>query len=197
MRAHPESTGYYPPPARPALLQPARPLSVLFVVGGTNLTQYLGGTFTRAFVHTTEAALGSMLSGGSRLVVIDLDEPLIDGPEVASAAKAAQASVLVTTDTVARVPAMLKVGCDGVLLKPFPPNLLFARLGRMLRELPDSSLLRTRQMDWRATTNRIWPEIACPTCDARGAITFDFAGGRRVWYACLACEATWTGRSPE
>jgi DNA-binding response OmpR family regulator len=124
-------------------------------------------------------------------------------------------AVLVTTEQVERVPDALEAGCDGVLLKPFASNLLFARIGRLLRDrstlLHRSSALRDRSahiagkidhLRERSTllkqgTNRVWPTIHCPHCDHAGVTSFEFASHRRAWYACLQCRKVWIGKRQE
>lgn len=187
MRTHPEPTGYSVPPQRPITPQSHYNPRVLLAVGDASRNDYAGALshVVPSFPANTADAVQAIANDRARLVVVDLDEPAIDGIEVCRAAKAARARVLVTTDAVARVPAAIKAGCDGVLLKPFQRNLLAARVGRMLRN------------DGTTGTNREWPDTACPTCGHLGATSFDFASYRRMWYACLACDATWIGRRQE
>jgi DNA-binding response OmpR family regulator len=94
-------------------------------------------------------------------------------------------TVLLTTQEVDGVAAVLRAGGDAVLLKPFAPNLLHARVAR---------LARMRQLvtgRFTATTNQLWPETPCPHCHHLGVTEFDFASYRRAWYACLACGSAW------
>jgi hypothetical protein len=103
-----------------------------------------------------------------------------------------------------------------VLLKPFAPNLLYARIGRLLRARTEQQRIRTRQGQIRspyipgngdghgegdsslaATTNRVWAEVACPTCQHDGVVSFEFASHRRAWYACLECKAVWMAKRRE
>ena len=153
-------------------------------------------------------ALGRMAPA---LVVMELD--LSDGPaeEICRRAKALStpATVLVTTPQVERVPSALAAGCDAVLLKPFPPNLLYARLGRLLRarsvelrlrmhrQQAKSSHLREQRELLAARTNREWPNTHCPYCQQRGAMSFEFTSHRRAWYACLECNKVWIARRQE
>lgn len=182
------------PGPQPVPLSP----TILFAIGEAHREAYSGGAFARQFVHTTAAALQLIRAQALPVVVVDLDEPSLDGQEICRAAKATRyGNVLVTTETVAKVPAALKAGCDGVLLKPFQPNLLAARLGRTLRDIPNSVRLRARGVDWQTGTNRVWADTCCPQCGARGATSFDFSSYRRMWYACLSCEQTWLGPRQE
>src|SRR5882672_11870131 len=132
------------------------------------------------------------------LVVADLDVPGSGGIEVCREAKTLSATlpVLVTTAQTERVPEALVVGCDAVLLKPFAPNLLFARIGRLLRARSEMLRAKVRHQQLKtahltdrsegllAGTNRVWPNTHCPYCDNGGATSFEFCSHRRAWYAC-------------
>jgi DNA-binding response OmpR family regulator len=110
-------------------------------------------------------------------------------------------TVLVVTRNTGLIPDAIDAGCDGVLLKPFCPNLLFARLGRLLRARSHALRLgeagrRLHQLSGTAgvqcgTTNDYWPDLACPHCHHRGVTSFDFASHRQAWYACLTCRKVW------
>ena len=100
-------------------------------------------------------------------------------------------TVLLTTQEVDGVAAVLRAGGDAVLLKPFAPNLLHARVAR---------LARMRQLvtgRFTATTNQLWPETPCPRCRHLGVTEFDFASYRRAWYACVACGSAWLHKRQE
>jgi DNA-binding response OmpR family regulator len=136
-----------------------------------------------------------------------------DGPgeAVCRHAKASPqpSTVLVTTTRAERVPDALVAGCDGVLLKPFAPNLLFARVGRMLRaqsvalrlrahqQLAKSAHLTERTSLLTAGTNQVWPSTHCPYCQHDGVTSFDHASHRRDWYACLFCKKVWMAKRQE
>src|SRR5688500_9816458 len=128
MRTHPEPTGYYPRPARPVVPQPQPAPGVLFVVPEADRMRYASITPGATFAHNTIATTQAVAAQASRaplLVVIDLDTPGVDVLEICRAAAAARYTmVLVTTETVEKVPAAIKAGCSGVLLKPFQANLL-------------------------------------------------------------------------
>jgi DNA-binding response OmpR family regulator len=131
-------------------------------------------------------------------VVLDWDEASLSGPEVCAAARALpHTCVLVTTGDVRQAPAILRAGCHGVLLKPFAPNLLAARLARVIKETDRPWGQRSGTLPWQTGTNRVWPETACLACGKLGATSFDFSSYRRVWYACLSCDHTWLGRRQE
>ena len=94
--------------------------------------------------------------------------------------------------------AALKAGCHAVLLRPFAPNLLAARLGRLSREIPTTpNALRGLAALQLVGTNRVWPDTQCPTCHAGGAVSFEFSSYRRMWYACLGCDHVWLGPRQE
>ena len=144
-----------------------------------------------------------LVKGGASLVIVDTDVEC-DAVEVVRAARSlpAPATVLVLAPEVAIVPDVLLAGCNAVLLKPFAPNLLYTRVGRLLRAR--SALQLRAAWNERAdgggaapTTNRAWPDAACPSCDRGGAVSFEFASYRRAWYACLACKHVWVAKRRE
>ena len=102
-----------------------------------------------------------------------------------------------------RVPEALKAGCDGVLMKPFPPNLLYARIGRLLRmrakELQDRAMWQRAKSTFliehahhvMAGTNVVCHDAVCPACGQGDGVSFDAASHRRMWYACLPCGKVW------
>ena len=111
-----------------------------------------------------------------------------------------------TTADVERVPAALAVGCDAVLLKPFVPNLLFARIGRLLRTRSEWLRARLQHQSMKAAhlshrteallsgTNRVWPNSHCPYCKHSGVTSFEFCTHRRAWFACLQCRKVWIAK---
>jgi DNA-binding response OmpR family regulator len=123
----------------------------------------------------------------------------VDGAEVSAAARRfSHTCVLVITSAPDRVPAALKTGCHGILLKPFSPNLAAARLGRLCREMSSMPMAaRAAAALQQHGTNRTWPNTACPSCAQTGAVSFEFSSYRRMWYACLGCEAVWLGPRQE
>lgn len=118
-------------------------------------------------------------------------------------------AVLVITAATQKVPDALAAGCDSVLLKPFPPNLFFGRVGRLLRAYTagvsaraDSPPANSHHPSERSApqfvgTNRTWPDTRCPYCDHVGVTSFEFAALRREWYACLRCAQAWVADSPD
>ena len=149
-----------------------------------------------------------MCRASPSLVVTELALDDGSGVEICSAAKAmrAPAMVLVTTAELSRVPDALAAGCDGVLLKPFAPNLLITRISRLLRErsnqlrlqaarsLGKSAHLSERIDLLKSGTNRTWPNTQCPYCMHSGVTSFDYASMRRAWYACPACRKVWMAK---
>jgi DNA-binding response OmpR family regulator len=129
---------------------------------------------------------------GVDVIVTDIDLPDSDGIDLCRAAKRLPKppAVLVITDQVERVPDALEARCDGVLLKPFAPNLLVARIGRLVRA-------RRTPSHTVGGTNRFWPMTACPQCETQGVTSFEFASHRRAWYACSKCRKVWLGKRQE
>jgi DNA-binding response OmpR family regulator len=181
----------------------------------------LGAHYHLANSSSANAALTALARQAPLLLIADLDSSG-DGPRVCQAAKAATPSpaVLVTTAAPENVPSVLTV-CDGVLLKPFAPNLLSARVGRLLRaralglrtsavrtrsgraleklavQRAKSDHLRQRGELARHGTNVEWPNSICPYCKHRGVTSFDFISHRRSWYACPECKKVWIGKRQE
>lgn len=155
--------------------------------------------FKRYAVHTTAEALRMIETARPRVVAIDWDVPAIDGPLVCAAAlKFPLTGVLVAMASSEMAPAALKAGCHAILLKPFAPNLVAARVGRLSRELPSTpAAMRAATAMHQCGTNREWPGTACPTCNTAPAVSFEFHSYRRMWYACLACDAVWLGPRQE
>lgn len=167
--------------------------------------------------HVTPAsdvasALRELERGVPAMVITELDLPDGRGEDVCRRAKDAAArtdapTVLVTTTAPERVPLALVAGCDGVLLKPFAPNLLHARIARLLRarsmeirmralrQVAKSAHLTNPSARVSAGTNQVWPTTHCPYCSHPGVINFDHAVHRREWYACLACQKVWIAKS--
>jgi len=167
-----------------------------------------------------------LVKGAPSLVVADMDGMAEPADFIRTAKKPLKpATVLVIATDVESIPELLQAGCDAVLLKPFAPNLLYARIGRLLRARTEQQRIRTRQDQIRrpryipgngdghipgngngrgdgdsllaATTNRVWPEVACPMCQRDGVVSFEFASHRRAWYACLACKGVWMAKRRE
>lgn len=151
----------------------------------------------RVVVSTTVASARAFLARNCVDVIVT-DIQLPDGAAIhlCREAKALPKppSVLVTTAQVDRVPEVLEAQCEGVLLKPFAPNLLFARIGRMVRAR-QQNIPRGYSTAW--SFNRAWPHMRCPHCESGGVTSFEFASHRRVWYACGRCKKVWLGKRPQ
>jgi len=163
-----------------------------------DVDRFPAANFTRYPVHTTNEALRLIETARPRVVAIDWDVPEIDGAQVCGAVrKFPHAGVLVTMASPQSAPAALKAGCHAILLKPFAPNLAAARIGRLSRELPSGSAGLRAAHSLYCGTNRVWSETRCPECESPSATSFEFYSYRRMWYACLACDAVWLGPRQE
>jgi DNA-binding response OmpR family regulator len=171
----------------------------------------LRGTYRVAATGSADVAKQFLRRHAPALVVTELNLVGADGAEICREAKSQPLSppVLVTTSLTERVPDALAAGCDAVLLKPFPPNLLHARIGRLLRARGEILKNRARQHQLKAQhlgerselllagTNRVWPNTQCPYCDHSGVTSFEFCSRRRAWYACLECKKVWIAKRQE
>src|SRR5688572_8245626 len=173
----------------------ARPVFVV-AASAADVEYFPAAPFTRIAARTTVEAIRLIERWRPRVVAIDWDLPEeFDGPAISSTARqTAFTAILVTTAIPERAPAALKAGCHAVLLKPFAPNLIAARLGRLCREVPMvPAAARAAAALQQCGTNRTWPDMECPKCDHQGAVGFEFSSHRRSWYACLACDSVWLG----
>ncbi len=173
--------------------------AVVVAVAEADLEQFPTADFTRYPVRSTSEALRLIETARPRVVVIDWDVPHIDGPQICGAArKFGHTGVLVVMQKPECAPAALKAGCHAILLKPFAPNLVAARIGRLSRELPLTPITtRAAMMTHQSGTNRVWPETRCLKCNAPSATSFEFSSYRRMWYACLECDSVWLGPRQE
>ena len=170
---------------------------VLLAVPAADVPLYPSGAVPTVTAHTTAAAMEKFDRLRPRVVVVDWDDPAIDGPAICQAVTVLRSpNPMVTTAGTAGVPAALRAGCQAVLLKPFAMNLAAARLGRLCREASAALSPMVRAAVERGT-NRRWPAVACPECKAGNAVSFDHASHRRWWYACLACNHVWLGLRQE
>ena len=190
--------------------EPGAHVSILFVDPSRDdgVMASLRSRFEVVEATTAVAAIRSLKLVRPTAVVTELTLP--DGAALLICREAKQqpepAAVLVTTATPQDVPAALIAGCDGVLLKPFPPNLLHTRLARLLRErakhlrqvsyLQNQKLahLKERVEEVATGTNRIWSDTHCPSCAAGNAVSFDAAAHRQMWFACLGCRHVWIAK---
>jgi CheY-like chemotaxis protein len=164
-----------------------------------DIDRFPSSAFTRYPVFTTNEALRLIEAARPRLVAIDWDVAEIDGARVCAAARTCPyTGVLVAMAAPERAPSALKAGCHAILLKPFEPNLVAARVGRLSRELPVTpGAVRGAGSTPQCGTHRVWPGTHCPKCQRSPATSFEFQGYRRMWYACLGCEAVWLGPRQE
>jgi DNA-binding response OmpR family regulator len=193
----------------PARHPAADPVSILFVdpFADTHLPM-LRRHFEVTAVPSEEHARRALRTYQPTLVITELMLPEGDGVSLCRESKAFAVNapaVLAVTSVTERVPEVLKAGCDAVLVKPFAPNLLYARIGRLLR-------LRARAAEERAmwqrvpsnyrveqanriteSTNVVCRDACCLSCGKGGIVAFDAASHRRMWYACLACDTVWIG----
>jgi len=207
---NPRTTSYTPPSPVPT----ASVHELLIVDEESNAASYVAALRASYRVATTAAAdvaLQYLNKATPSLVMADLDLLNGDGTAICRTAKSlpTPATVLVTTSQVEGVPELLQVGCDAVLLKPFAPNLLYARIGRLLRGRSEQLRMRARRAEIGAmpfsprpdpplaSTNRTWPDTHCPACSHDGAVSFEFSSHRRSWYACLACKNVWIAKRQE
>jgi DNA-binding response OmpR family regulator len=183
------------------------------------LAPALRASYTVAVTSNAGTAREYLRRAKPLLVVVGLD--VLNGDSHATLRDARLVepppAVLVTTGRVECVPDALDAGCDGVLLKPFAPNLLHARIGRLLRarsavilaqiHRQHGDAVRARAPDAMAKsehligrsavfagTNRAWPNSRCPCCDHESVTSFEYASHRRAWYACLSCRKVWLAR---
>ena len=197
-----------------ASVSPAQAPDLLLVDGASDTASYaamLRGSYRVVTAASFDVAKQLLRRHPPALVVTELDLPGADGVEICRQAKtlAVPPSVLVTTSNAERVPHALAAGCDGVLLKPFPPNLLFARVGRLVRARSEALRLRAHQQGLKTThladrsnsllsgTNRVWPNTHCPYCNHGGVTSYEFCSHRRSWYACLECKTVWIAKRQE
>ena len=194
----------------------APPPELLLVESEENALRYtaaLRERFRVTYAPSLDAALRAIERTPPALVVTELSTggSVNGGTAICRAAKQlpVPATILVTTSEVEKVPDALLAGCDAVLLKPFAPNLLFARVGRLFRAR--ATELRYRAVQQRAKshhlqeradlllagTNQQWPNTHCPYCMLQGVTSFEFTSYRRAWYACLDCKKVWLAKRQE
>lgn len=184
---------------------------LLLVDGSPEAVAYaaiLRGSYRVATTTSADVARQFLHRNPPSLVVTELE---LQGAEICRVAKGLTQPppVLVTTTQTELVPEALAAGCDAVLLKPFAPNLLFARIGRLLRARSEMLRARARHSQLKtahladrseellAGTNRVWPNTHCPYCDHNGVTSFEFCSHRRAWYACLECKKVWIAKRQE
>ncbi|HXD16325.1 MAG TPA: response regulator [Vicinamibacterales bacterium] len=189
-------------------------LEVLFIgdeAATSALAPALRRNYAVAVTSTVETAREFLCRVKPGLLILDLD--LADGQSASICAHAKSLAppptILVMTADAARVPEALTAGCDSVLMKPFLPNLFYARVGRLAREraavtglqrlraVPRSQEPGAVSFALRRGTNRVWPGDECPHCHQSGVTSFEYAAHRREWFACLGCREVWVGERRE
>ena len=209
------------PTPSPISPSPTASADLLLVDASPEVAGYaavLRNSYRVATTTSTDVAKQFLHRHPPALVVTELNLPGLDGVEICREAKTLTQPppVLVMTTDADRVPDALSAGCDGVLLKPFAPNLLYARIGRLLRSRSEILRSRARQQQLRASqqqlrashlsdrseallsgTNRVWPNTHCPYCNHSGVTSFEFCSHRRSWYACLECKKVWIAKRQE
>jgi DNA-binding response OmpR family regulator len=179
---------------------PAEERSVIVLaVDRADLTRYPLPSLTRLPAHTTADALALIERAQPRVVAVDWDCHEIDGDQVVRAARrSGRTGILVATSAVEHAPSAIKCGCHTLLLKPFAPNLAAGRIGRLCREMSAASIGRRPTISANdCSTHRTWANTVCPKCQTPGATSFEYSSYRRMWYACLACDAVWLGPRQE
>jgi DNA-binding response OmpR family regulator len=170
-----------------------------------SLAPTLRNRCTVAVASTVDTARQLLGHVRPTLVIMDIDIGDGSAVDVCRQAKSLNPSpaVLVITAATQKVPDALAAGCDSVLLKPFPPNLFYGRVGRLLRAYTaglsaraDSAPANSHHLSEQSAprfvgTNRVWPATPCPHCDHIGVTSFEFASLRQEWYACLRCTQVW------
>jgi len=185
LRAHPAPTDSRPP--------------LILAVAPEDIDRFPASPFARHSARTTIEAVRLIERWRPRVIAIDWDLTDFDSTAIFKAARAfAPVGILVVMASPQLAPAAIKAGCHSVLLKPFSLNLMAGRLGRLSREMPAAaaaSRLGATLQQWG--TNRVWPEMHCPQCDAGGAVCFEYSSHRRSWYACTSCDHVWLGARRE
>ena len=187
-------------------------VSILFVdpTYAELLLPSLRARFEVTAVSSVEQAIRALRAFQPTIVITELALPDGDGALLCRHAKTFPVnppSVLATTAVPESVPEALLAGCDGVLVKPFQPNLLFGRVGLLLKQR--AAALRDRAIWQRVSTvrqcesprsrlegtNIMWHDASCPSCGESRVASFDAADRRRMWYACIPCRNVWKARA--
>jgi len=173
---------------------------LLVAVSPDDIELFPTGVISRIAVRNTTEALKFIQRERPHAVAIDWDDQeRFDRTQICAAARQLVGTgVLATMGKPEAAPSALKAGCHAILLKPLTLNLVAARLGRLLREVPGNpSMARIADALGHFGTHRKFPERACPNCSQAGVVSFEHASHRRSWYACLSCDSVWLGRRQE
>ena len=173
--------------------------ALIVAVPASDVERFPNQLFTRYAARNTADAIRLIERWRPRVVALDWDAEEFDGRTIcASARQLAGTGVLVMTQRPQNAPAALKAGCHALLLKPFAPNLLAGRLGRLSREIPVPQVAsRLSEKLGQFGTHRTWANVSCPHCAHAGAVSFEHSSHRRSWYACLSCNEVWLARRQE
>jgi DNA-binding NarL/FixJ family response regulator len=194
MRAHPETLSPVSPSRVHPLATPQRP-TLLVLADPADVERYRSAAFSSQVSYSATEAIERLRRDPPAVLLVDWDTQS-RAPDACVAAPD-RTSILALLGTPEQAPAALRAGCHGLLLKPVTPSLLAARLGRLGRERAPFPGAGRHSPIGDHGTNRRWSRTRCPSCDAGGAISFDFSSRRRAWYACLACDAVWLGPRQE
>jgi CheY-like chemotaxis protein len=130
---------------------------LVVVVAPEDVERYPALPFTRYAARTTTEAVRLIERWRPRLIAVDWGLEKLDAGAVCAAAKQiSPVGVLAVMESPERAPAALKAGCHAILLKPFPLNLVAARLGRLSREMPVAAAAV------RLGASQAWGTNRCP-----------------------------------
>lgn len=206
------------PPLNPSPLSPAgpTPVDVLVLCSDIASVQYRSPLRSLCHVATTQSASAVLdYAVRSRPSLLILDDEQHDGMmsicQRLREGATTPSSILITLSQPEKASDVIDV-CNSILLKPFAPNLLSARVGRLLRlqqgvhDARDESAGSWEQAEHepangahlpeRQTTGTLvqWPTEHCPHCNTNGIVQFDHASQHRAWYACPSCRKVWIAR---
>ena len=183
------------PLSKTAYVPEAEAPSVLLTVGDGDTDAFTYFGFARAAARTSAEVPALVQRYRPAVAFVDADAPHVDAEACCRAANAhgLEVAVLVTCRAPQQVPALLIAGAHAILLKPFAPNLLAGRLGRLVRDHTEHRRLSGWRNDAPFASHLIrrWADVCCPTCQEPNATAFDFTSHRRAWFACLACAHVW------
>ena len=196
---------------------PYTPLDIVVLCEETQTPGYRAPLQSLGRVLTTPssaAAVEALTRTRSPLLIVDGDhqEHPVDVCAQARRLQPLIPSILVTVSRPEAAGNIIDV-CESILLKPFAPNLLASRVGRLLRlhsrELRERSqrvqadvhrsLLKSEHLMERSRAGTLieWPTEYCPSCGHGGIVMFDYASLRRAWYACASCRKVWMAKRLE
>jgi DNA-binding response OmpR family regulator len=172
-------------------------VSILFIDpdGAQQYLDDLRRWFTVAVAGTANEGAQLLAELRPALVIAELGLDDRDGVAICRAAKALHqsAAVLAIISIPEMAPDALNAGCDGILLKPFATNVLYALVGQWLRPHDAPVPLPQSWPDVARGTTVVWPSVRCPHCRKGNCVSFDAISERRLWYACLHCRRVWVG----